>query len=350
VRTAHADDDSFGDLEGCSAPIAQQEAAGFIIQSTTSFAALSFVVALFAAYWPQSQLQDSAPVFIVATLVLIAFALKALLRPPSLAAAPHLVGVNALVLSVAAATHVWLSGDPFQVQFLLVVVSGIGARVSVTPWLVAGFTVAWVPVVGALVTDSGILWWNGALVLATATALGTVVHVARKRREEQIDQLSARLRRQAHHDRLTGLANRHGLELLSGLAMAAAQRLGQDVGVLFVDLDGVKAVNDEQGHQAGDELLRSVARQLDSDFRGADVVARIGGDEFVVLVSGHALDPEQLTQRCRASLRRASHEASVGCAVSRGGADPLETLIARADEAMYDDKRARRAALPSDRP
>ncbi len=183
--------------------------------------------------------------------------------------------------------------------------------------------------------------------LSAATVLGVVVHVGRRRREEPIDSLNARLRPTAHQDGLTGLANRSGLELLSARAMLGAQRNGHDVGVLFIDIDGFKAVNDLQGHQAGDDLLCTVARRLDEDFRGADVVARIGGDEFVVLLSGANLQADELAGRCRHAPRDAARGASVGCAVAGGAAEPLDQLLARADTAMYADKRSRKARVPA---
>ena len=333
------------DVGDATAPVAQQEAADSVVASTAFFAGLIGVLTVISYYWPDARLGRSAPVLLAATLVLTVLALRARLRPPSLWAAPHLVGLNALVLATATAAHVQLAADPFEVHFLLIVVCGIAARVSLTSWLVVGFAVCWVPVVVSLATDPDIQWLHGALVLGAATALGAFMHLARKRREEQIDSLHARLRRQAHHDWLTGLVNRHGLDLLGGMAVAGAHRLGHDVGVLFIDLDGLKAVNDERGHEAGDRFLCAVARQLDAGFRGADVVARIGGDEFLVLVTGPELDIGQVTKRGRAALRGVVQGASIGCAVSVGGGESLEVLIARADAAMYADKRAHQTAV-----
>jgi len=334
-----------GEFDDGAAPIAQQEAAGFVTVSTTSFAGLAAALTAASVLWPDSRLGRSAPLLAVAATVLIALAVRAWLRPPSLRAAPHLVGLNSVVFSTVAAAHVVLTDDPFQIQFLLIVVSGIAARVSHPRWLAGAFAICWTPVLWKLVTSQDLLWWNGALVLSAATVLGVVVHVGRRRREDLIDSLHARLRQTAHQDGLTGLANRSGLELLSARAVMEAQRIGHDVGVLFIDIDGFKTVNDLQGHQAGDDLLRTVARRLDEDFRDADVVARIGGDEFVVLLSGANLDADELAGRCRRALRDAARGSSVGGAVARGAAEPLDQLLARADTAMYADKRSRSARV-----
>jgi len=158
----------------------------------------------------------------------------------------------------------------------------------------------------------------------------------------------------ALHDPLTGLANRRRLlERLQGALVAAAQT-GTSVGVCFVDIDGMKAVNDELGHNAGDLLLRSVATRLLNCVRASDTVARIGGDEFVMVL--HRLeqtnDARTVTQSLTRRLNR-PHDvgvqlvqitASMGWAFSpEDSRDPHE-LLACADRAMYTAKRARSGA------
>src|SRR5439155_18727803 len=100
----------------------------------------------------------------------------------------------------------------------------------------------------------------------------------RKQAEEQIRFL-------AYHDRLTGLPNRTMFEEALGLALARARRHRLGVAVLFLDLDNFKLVNDSLGHNAGDELLREVASRLRTVNREEDLVARQGGDEFLVLLA-----------------------------------------------------------------
>src|SRR2546426_7417305 len=100
----------------------------------------------------------------------------------------------------------------------------------------------------------------------------------RKWGEEQVDFL-------AYHDRLTALPNRVMFEELLELALARARRADLGVAVLYMDLDNFKLVNDSLGHAAGDELLRELANRLRRAVREADIVARQGGDEFLVLLS-----------------------------------------------------------------
>ncbi|HET9649403.1 MAG TPA: GGDEF domain-containing protein [Microlunatus sp.] len=100
----------------------------------------------------------------------------------------------------------------------------------------------------------------------------------------QVVQAHRALEYLAAHDPLTGLANRReAIDLIAG-ALARARRSEAIVGVLFIDLDGFKQVNDMLGHAAGDELLITVAERMKTRVRGGDVVARLGGDEFLVLI------------------------------------------------------------------
>ena len=99
----------------------------------------------------------------------------------------------------------------------------------------------------------------------------------RKKAEQQIEY-------QAYHDALTGLANRHLFQEHLSLALALAQRRANQVAVLFLDLDHFKVVNDSLGHSVGDELLREVANRLKDAVREGDTVARVGGDEFTIVL------------------------------------------------------------------
>ncbi|MBB5956916.1 diguanylate cyclase (GGDEF)-like protein [Saccharothrix tamanrassetensis] len=143
---------------------------------------------------------------------------------------------------------------------------------------------------------------------------------------------------QAQHDALTGLANRALFERRLDEAMASHHG-GRPFGLLFVDLDDFKAVNDVSGHAHGDAVLERVARRLRECVRDTDVVARLGGDEFGVLVEG-VDEPEKVAFRILDSLGE-EISASVGVVVC-ADPDPEETaqsVLRRADKAMYQAKR-----------
>lgn len=162
--------------------------------------------------------------------------------------------------------------------------------------------------------------------------------------------LEGRLAHQATHDPLTGLPNRSLLEDRLGRSLAALRRDLRSVTVVFLDLDGFKAVNDTYGHAAGDAVLVEVARRLRQVTRDVDTVARLGGDEFVLVCD--ALDAAS-TDGLLARIDEALHDpvgigavevrvrSSVGVAVESVGCSTDE-LIARADRSMYRDKRLRR--------
>ncbi|WP_432510401.1 putative bifunctional diguanylate cyclase/phosphodiesterase [Kineococcus sp. SYSU DK001] len=192
--------------------------------------------------------------------------------------------------------------------------------------------------------------------------LGAVVHASVTQVLTAFDErerLRADLAHQAAHDALTELPNRAQTLVLTGRALHRAARQAHRVGLLFVDLDHFKAVNDSFGHAAGDELLRTVAARMHDTVRGGDVVCRLGGDEFVVLVEG--VEDEKglvdLGQRLIAAISapvalagssQAQHVrvgASVGVAVSTPGALDAERLVRDADAAAYRAKDAGRGVV-----
>ena len=164
-----------------------------------------------------------------------------------------------------------------------------------------------------------------------------------KRSEEQAQHLALR-------DVLTDLPNRRLFEEKVGDAINVARRTGRGFAVCYLDLDGFKPINDQHGHEAGDEVLIEVGHRLQDLVRATDVVARLGGDEFAILLSDVARpeDVEQTLQRCLFSIQRritldsgdkVSVSASLG-AVLGGGADSCRELLHAADDAMYGAKRS----------
>jgi diguanylate cyclase (GGDEF)-like protein/PAS domain S-box-containing protein len=170
----------------------------------------------------------------------------------------------------------------------------------------------------------------------------------RRSAEQDLRDLTAVLTERAVRDPLTGLANRGLLEERLRAVLARDARSGDTTGVLFLDLDGFKAVNDDHGHLVGDTVLRTVAARLVAGVRPSDTVARLGGDEFVVLVEaateeGVAALVHRLRDAVAAPMAIGDLDlkvgVSVGVALSVGGMLEPATLVARADRAMYEDKR-----------
>lgn len=153
------------------------------------------------------------------------------------------------------------------------------------------------------------------------------------------------------HDRLTGLPNLQLAEDRINVAIQAARREGRRVAVMFIDLDEFKAVNDNHGHEAGDQVLRESAARISAALRGGDTLARLGGDEFIAVAglletaSEAAVVAAKLVQ---AAETPAVHEgrvlvvsASIGIALYPDDADDARTLRRLADQAMYVAKRRR---------
>jgi diguanylate cyclase (GGDEF)-like protein len=181
------------------------------------------------------------------------------------------------------------------------------------------------------------------------------VAIHKHRAEVALHEREEALRRSAEHmqtlsliDELTQLRNRRGFFELAEQALKVAKREQHALGLFFMDLNGLKRINDTFGHLVGDQALRDAAAILHDTFRDSDIIARLGGDEFVALAHV-SRDLDALRRRLREHLDafNAANERSYVLDLSIGTTlvnvtsdEDIETLIARADASMYEEKRA----------
>jgi diguanylate cyclase (GGDEF)-like protein len=200
-------------------------------------------------------------------------------------------------------------------------------------------------------------WMSSATVYVTALAqitiaYGLILMVARQYAED--------LREASLTDRLTGALNRAGLELHMHRMLRRAERAGQGLAVLMLDVDHFKSINDTHGHPAGDEVLRALVGLLREHVRPGDVVARYGGEEFLIVLDG-VDQPAALeaAERVRAAIARAPVEvaatmipltASIGVATVDTAGHDLDALVRQADTAVYEAKAAGRDRVMAVRP
>ena len=153
----------------------------------------------------------------------------------------------------------------------------------------------------------------------------------------------------ATSDTLTHLRNRRGFMLVARQVLNFAKRASKPACLIFVDLDGMKRINDELGHDAGDRALIHTANLLSTTFRDSDIAARLAGDEFCVLLSGSsALAARAAADRLLAAVEEHNRESDPAIALSIGLADwdpdtdeSLDALMKRADSEMYRHKRSK---------
>ncbi len=186
-------------------------------------------------------------------------------------------------------------------------------------------------------------------------SLGRMTHhlvAAREAMEEKVrlrtlelEAANRALDLQARTDALTGLLNRRGFETQMAFAVALARRSSRPLSLITVDVDHFKRVNDTYGHEAGDEVLRRLARTLESRLRGSDVVARLGGEEFVALLPDTDLNGAQSIAQALVTAMAEQQDpvvgtitVSAGVATMRGADDNGAAMLRRGDAALYEAK------------
>ncbi|TAG73014.1 MAG: GGDEF domain-containing protein [Burkholderiales bacterium] len=190
-------------------------------------------------------------------------------------------------------------------------------------------------------------WFNSAL---TARSGGVISIMSLVQDVSSRVEAAQQLLHFATHDVLTGLGNRRALTERLVQAIARAERTGDAVAVLFIDLDGFKQINDAHGHSAGDAVLREVATRLRAVARASDFVARLGGDEFVILLDAEvgaetaSLVAERVLAALSPLISLSAGNAPIGASIGIAMHPPLSNravdLIRQADAAMYSAKRA----------
>jgi len=195
-----------------------------------------------------------------------------------------------------------------------------------------------------------------AAVLLFAVAVAACVLVFRLLRREARarEKLHAQMAHDAFHDALTLLPNRRYLVDELARSLVRAQRKHGRVGLLFIDLDGFKRVNDSLGHEAGDELLKRASAQFELTVRGSDFLARLGGDEFAVVIEADSSESavalgarliESISQPLLAGRADCLVSASIGVAIFPDDGVDTSSLLAQADRAMYRAKRLGKARV-----
>jgi diguanylate cyclase (GGDEF)-like protein len=257
----------------------------------------------------------------------------------------------ALTFAVIAVALPWRFSASIGLPFLVIPalsVTGIllGARAAAAAMFVAGAVVETLSTLGrgpfsGTGAFTGLLSGQMYLVACSASGLTAAALMAGLASREEM----------ALHDSLTGLANRRLLLDRFAVACSHLARRPGKVGFMLVDIDGFKAINDEYGHAVGDHVLVETARRLQSVVRDEDTIARIGGDEFVILLDRVA-DPESLpslaerveqvlAEPIAADAATVRMGASVGYSTTERSDENYEALLTRADHAMYAEKQLR---------
>jgi diguanylate cyclase (GGDEF)-like protein len=273
-------------------------------------------------------------------------------RPVAHSDAHRVTAALGAVLSVNALVGLALTQYAWQASNVMLTIVALAAALIDVRWavsLVGGTVAGWGVIAATRLPGEPVLHW--AVGVGAAVVLGTAINLARRRGLDQLDAALSAAQAAAVHDDLTGLLNRRGLMLLGPALVASGRRAGNAVYASFVDVDGLKRVNDQGGHAAGDAVLTAVADALQGVVRAGDVVARFGGDEFCVLGQGPGAAPVDLERRVG---ERLVDEPPVpldlwAAKVSVGGAmlapwdeGNLETLLGAADREMYRRRALRR--------
>ena len=286
----------------------------------------------------------------VAVWLLLSLLALAIRRNPRMRRASSWLFAAAMFMVVAwMLTAFWQTPDLAHTGYIAVTIVMLGPiALEWAPFLLGGAAMT-----AATIWTMGLNSWGQPIAWTTTTLLAmfasSVLLYLRRRSLQAVADAQDLAEHRAITDSLTGVLNRLGREaMLPGLT-ATALRLGQPIVVTFIDIDGLKAANDSYGHEFGDEVIKSVADAIQAARRQGDLVARWGGDEFLVIGMGIEPDSKSIAERVQEQLRRTGVDLSrwdgrisLGSAYGMPSAVTVEVLIKRADEQMYAARRARR--------
>jgi diguanylate cyclase (GGDEF)-like protein len=274
-------------------------------------------------YWP---IDHKGADWLIAAVMLPAGALMWLCRKH----APHWTIHVGLIVGIWCITwSVWAAGANAESQASALFYGFLAAFASA--FLIRSVAVAYLGLVGVMYLGALLTHWQAPMATQWAVNMFAISVPC-----VVIGTLVGRLRKLALHDAMTGLANRRLLMEILTFRINTARRDGRAFSVAAIDLDGLKQVNDTEGHAAGDRLLRSAAIGWTSALRAGDSLARVGGDEFVLVLSDADLDAaKSAVQR----LRDATPDVAFSAGVVSWNGQGLDELLLRADAGLYAAKK-----------
>ncbi|MFM7061041.1 MAG: GGDEF domain-containing protein [Actinomycetes bacterium] len=316
----------------------------------------AILFALFAAYDVATHVGDHTAVRLISSLgpatVLAGIAIwTRRVLPAHLA--PWVVVVGALAAVAGPLATVVFTDHASDLGYAMVIIGATGAVVYRERPFYLFMTIALVAYVlvamGAPVSRDTLGDWVATGLMATG--MGSALFTVRRFSVRQMAHANEQLVFLAGHDALTGLVNRHGLETAGPTVLALARREGRTVFAAFVDIDRLSEINNEYGHGAGDEVIRTVADALREVVRDADVVSRWGGDEIVLVGIGDGPDARRIEEAVRDFAVRNSAvpgwdgQVSVGVVALPSVDTSFEGLILTADAEMYERRGRRRSGV-----
>ncbi|MFP8966981.1 putative bifunctional diguanylate cyclase/phosphodiesterase [Pokkaliibacter sp. CJK22405] len=279
---------------------------------------------------------------------------------PAITYDPLLFTASALIAFVASIAAMWICFKLRSARGKFVLLHRLGAAgvmaIAVAGMHYTGMAAAIIPAdsVCLAASDLNLGWLAAWVALASFTLLGmiTIVSMIDQHLEystlklvDSLSEANARLLHRSLHDPLTELPNRMLLEDRVSQALHVSQREKTKFALIYIDLDGFKVVNDSFGHHVGDELLCKASRAIENIVRGSDTLARVGGDEFILLVNDLKEENQIVSvcakvQRAVAAINEAGKQplgisASMGIAIGPDDGESTSQLMANADAAMY---------------